>query len=144
MLKKLSCFSLFNMPSQFRVDSNKLKSNYYTLSKKYHPDKNKTEKNFHKITTAYNILKDDLQRAEYLVNIKDNKERIKHDMGFLSSIMELEERCYSTDKSDEENKIILNKILDDKINECKDDINLMNVSRWKYFKRIKDDFNGKQ
>jgi len=74
---KLNYFSIFNMDDKYLIDKQKLDIQYKDLQKILHPDKYVTENEelmkeaqdcsaF--VSNAYNILKDDYQRANYLVN----------------------------------------------------------------------------
>lgn len=70
-------FKLLSLEEKYDINLQKLDKHYFTALAKYHPDKarNSDEKNHFlsisiDINKTYSTLKDDLKRAEYLLNIK--------------------------------------------------------------------------
>lgn len=79
----MNYFEQFNLPIQFELDLALLEQQYLSLQLECHPDQHKHKNNVHslhnimEINQAYEILKSDLKRAEYLLeleNIAVNKE----------------------------------------------------------------------
>lgn len=69
-------FSIFNIKDSYNIDHSLLSKNYKELQKLVHPDKyllndkemqSEAEKCSSLISHAYNILKDDFERANYIV-----------------------------------------------------------------------------
>ena len=74
-------FKIFNINEYYSIDKSLLSKNYKELQKLVHPDKYvlndkevllEAEKCSSLISNAYNILKDDFERANYLVFILIN------------------------------------------------------------------------
>lgn len=72
-------FSIFNIKDSYNIDHSILSKNYKELQKLVHPDKyllndkeiqSEAEKCSSLISNAYNILKDDFERANYMVILK--------------------------------------------------------------------------
>lgn len=70
-------FSVFQINQSYNIDHNLLSKNYKELQKLVHPDKylltdqeihSEAEKCSSLISNAYNILRDDFERANYMVN----------------------------------------------------------------------------
>ena len=97
-------FSLFDMPVQYSIDKMQLTNNYRRLQKSIHPDnyahasdmdKRLSMQKSTQINDAYQILKNPLKRAIYLLElhdlkIKDNESTT--DSEFLMQQMELREQ----------------------------------------------------
>ncbi|QCI26983.1 Fe-S protein assembly co-chaperone HscB [Buchnera aphidicola (Thelaxes californica)] len=83
----MNYFQMFNFPVIFNLNIQEIKKKFYQLQKKYHPDLsiyNKKEKNINKllllsstVNKAYNILKNPITRAEYLISLYTKKEDTK-------------------------------------------------------------------
>lgn len=97
-------FALFNLEEQFDLDLSELEQAYLKLQQLLHPDKfitkTKTEqilalKHSSLINNAYDILKYNLSRSEYLLQLhniiinQDTNNNIKADIELLEEIMEL-------------------------------------------------------
>lgn len=73
----LNYFSLFGLPESFSIDNQALETSYHTLATRFHPDKSATSSAFEQkqnmmmaatINQAYQILKNPIDRAAYLLN----------------------------------------------------------------------------
>jgi len=97
-------FELFGLPESFRVDPDLLAERYRALQQRLHPDRyaaaGDAEKRLSlqastRVNEAFQILKDPLERARYLLSLHggdfgDRKETTQ-DMAFLMEQMELRE-----------------------------------------------------
>lgn len=79
----INYFDLFNLPVKYSIDERQLEESFTELAKLIHPDlytDAPPEEQIHsmqiytKMNTAYNILKDPLKRAEYLLDIMDTSD----------------------------------------------------------------------
>ena len=100
----MNYFQLFNIEVSFDVDLQQLSSNYQTLQKTVHPDKFAhaseqeqriaVQKSAH-INDAYQILKNPLQRAQYMLVQRGvempNEQHSFQDTSFLMRQMDLRE-----------------------------------------------------
>ena len=100
----MNYFQLFNIEAFFDVDLQQLSSNYQTLQKTVHPDKFAhaseqeqriaVQKSAH-INDAYQILKNPLQRAQYMLVQRGvempNEQHSFQDTSFLMRQMDLRE-----------------------------------------------------
>ncbi|MBA3965683.1 MAG: Fe-S protein assembly co-chaperone HscB [Nitrospirales bacterium] len=77
--KDLDYFSCFQLPRLLNIDEQQLEQTFYELSRTFHPDfystKDESEKaislgNSAFLNTGYRILKDPIQRAEYLIRLE--------------------------------------------------------------------------
>ncbi len=77
--KELDYFTCFGIPRRLSIDQSKLEAKFYELSRAFHPDffQNKSEEeqtislgNSAMLNTAYRILRDPIQRAEYLLDLE--------------------------------------------------------------------------
>ena len=97
-------FELFGMPIGFRVDGAELASRYRELQKVVHPDRYAASgeqsqrmslQSATMVNEAYEILRDPLRRAQYLLTLQDNASDPQHqtlnDPAFLMQQMELRE-----------------------------------------------------
>lgn len=115
----LNHFTLFQMQPRYFIDKDELENKYFGLQMQYHPDRmiGKSEaekidiiKKSADINEAYEILNDDVERANHLLalnNILVNKERdntYKPSQNLLVEQMELREKA--ADETD------LDKLLD--------------------------------
>lgn len=71
-------FEIFTIPKEYSIDLKTLEENYIQLQSQYHPDKfiNQPEEQRLKIAVfseqinkMYEILKDDIKRGEYILNL---------------------------------------------------------------------------
>lgn len=97
-------FELLSIENSFSIDKNKLEQNYQELISSQHPDKfvqkseaekAKATQNTSLINTAYQVLSDDLKRANYLlelagINAFDEKDT-NMDVDFLMAQIEYRE-----------------------------------------------------
>ncbi len=97
-------FELFGLPADFRVDLDEVSLRYRDLQKVVHPDKfaNAGEQQQRiamqsatLVNEAYQVLKDPLRRAQYLLSLKgrdaDGENLTTSDAAFLMQQMELRE-----------------------------------------------------
>lgn len=77
--KETDYFTCFGFPRRLIIDQGKLEAKFYELSRAFHPDfyqnKSQTEQaislgNAATLNTAYRILRDPIQRAEYLLDLE--------------------------------------------------------------------------
>ncbi len=101
-------FSLFEIPVKYTLDIKKLEFKYKEFQKEIHPDKFQNSSNNEKekseyitrhINEAYYVLKNDKKRAEYILNIKGEKE-LKTDIS-LEHIFELNEKLENNEITEE-------------------------------------------
>ncbi len=85
-------FSAFNIKESFNIDLKQLDINYLELQSKYHPDSPNGNLEYSMyLNNAYQILKSDIKRAEYILEIKRFTLE-KEDSEFLASIFQLLEK----------------------------------------------------
>jgi molecular chaperone HscB len=125
-------FAIFNLNKNYIIDKNQLDKQYKDIQKIVHPDKYSTSSDNDikeaqdcsaYVSNAYNILKDDLKRANYLLKLKgapSNEEMSSnvHDIVLLEALMEYQERIEESESLNELNLIkseIINKIESSKI-----------------------------
>lgn len=129
MLQKINYFDIFNLPTNFQINKNDLKQKYYKLCRNSHPDSKHYDKStdFNLINKAYNILNNDLKRAEHLAELKGKKFDQKLSNKFFEKIMKLEEN---------RNQSVID-YCNKKINKYKENYdNLKALQKWKYYDRI--------
>jgi len=77
--KETDYFTCFGFPRRLTIDQSKLEAKFYELSRAFHPDfyqnKSETEQtislgNSATLNSAYRILRDPIQRAEYLLDLE--------------------------------------------------------------------------
>ncbi|XBC43322.1 MAG: Fe-S protein assembly co-chaperone HscB [Buchnera aphidicola (Meitanaphis flavogallis)] len=108
----MNYFQLFSISQEFNIDIKNLLLKFYELQEKYHPDtqynnsknqhKNYLEKSIH-INKGYHILKDPLQRAEYLLflnsyNFKKEQKNLSQNI-FLNEQLKLYEKLDTIKKT---------------------------------------------
>lgn len=114
-LESVSYFELFEIPEHYDIDKSELDKSFYRLQHLFHPDKftanedknlvdnSTTYSSF--INNGYRLLKDDLERAKYLLNMHGyevlSEEEQIHDLNFLQEIMETREQIEFADSSQE-------------------------------------------
>ena len=97
-------FELFGLPSQFQLDGSLLSSQFRTLQKRFHPDNFATASERERllsvqkaaqINDAYQVLKNPISRAEYLLSEQGielrGEQQTLQDPEFLMEQMELRE-----------------------------------------------------
>ncbi|KIP65648.1 MULTISPECIES: co-chaperone HscB [Vibrio] len=112
-------FELFGLPSQFKLDGSLLSSQFRELQKRFHPDNFATASERDRlmavqkaaqINDAYQILKQPISRAEYLlaengIEIRGEQQTMQDPM-FLMEQMELREELEDiADSSDPESAL---------------------------------------
>ncbi|WP_045419380.1 co-chaperone HscB [Vibrio jasicida] len=112
-------FELFGLPSQFKLDGSLLSSQFLELQKRFHPDNFATASERDRlmavqkaaqINDAYQILKQPISRAEYLLAEKGieirGEQQTMQDPMFLMEQMELREELEDiADSSDPESAL---------------------------------------
>lgn len=166
MIQKINYFDLFRLKPEFKIDISTLQKNYHELCKDLHPDRiNNINRNglvhtvgnkkfdsqpvpFETITEGYHTLKDDLKRAEHLMDIKGRGKNCKLGPAFLEKIMEIENKkedesviSYCKNKIEKYKKRFANSSdMDQKGNKNSNgeyaDPNLKILQKWRYFDRI--------
>jgi molecular chaperone HscB len=105
-------FKKFNLPIRFQINLQELEANYLKLQQQFHPDfaldKTGAEINSILINQAYQILKNPLKRAIYLLQLQgidiDNDECVvKPSQENLMLVMEIREEIMES--SDNKNRI---------------------------------------
>ncbi len=112
-------FELFGLPTQFNLDAAHLSAQFRELQKRFHPDKYSTASERDRllavqkaaqINDAYQVLKQPISRAEYLlselgIDIR-NEQNTMQDPAFLMEQMELREELEEIESSsDPESKL---------------------------------------
>lgn len=110
----MNYFQLFGLDSRFEVDTLKLSELYQALQKSVHPDRfahastqeqTVAVQKSAMINDAYQILKNPLQRAQHLLNIRGtempDEQSTFRDTGFLMQQMELREMIADVQFSDD-------------------------------------------
>ncbi|WP_423840203.1 co-chaperone HscB [Vibrio mytili] len=113
-------FELFGLPSQFKLDGSLLSSQFRELQKRFHPDNFATASERDRlmavqkaaqINDAYQVLKNPISRAEYIlaeqgVEIRGEQQTMQDPM-FLMEQMELREELEDiADSSDPESALL--------------------------------------
>ncbi|MFC6277377.1 Fe-S protein assembly co-chaperone HscB [Psittacicella hinzii] len=125
-------FAILGLDEDFVLDSAKLENNYLELMKQYHPDKIAAQGDDSKqkleitlksqqINDAYNIVKDDIKRAQALIDLKKQQAHFdetiaKKDNEFIFTQLEMREAVANLAQIYDESKMaaIKQKALDDK------------------------------
>ena len=124
-------FEIFQLPIQYTLDEKKLDASYRAILSSIHPDRfvNATEAEKTQslmkstlVNDAYTILKNPIQRAEYLLEINNVSQHVKLDHAFLMQQMEWEERLEA-----EEDVVPLNQFHDEVLTDLKQKFNLVEV-----------------
>lgn len=101
-------FEQFNLPTSFVIDEAELEKRYIKLQQQFHPDaaidQTSAEINSILINQAYQILKNPIKRAIYLLelqNININSEEcvVKPDVDTLNLVMNLREEIFENKNS---------------------------------------------
>jgi molecular chaperone HscB len=108
----MSYFELFGLPEQFLIDSNQLSSQFRELQKRFHPDNVATGSERDKllavqkaseINDGYQVLKNPISRAEYLLAIHEvdirGEQQTMQDPEFLMDQMVLREELEEIEAS---------------------------------------------
>lgn len=149
--RKLHClmefFDIYEIEPSFSISEDKLKKKYLVLQKKFHPDRfahsdNDQQKaalvNSSLINDAYQVLKDDIKRAKYLLECNDIELPNHTNPEFLIKQMEYEEKI--EDHSHKKNELIsIQKELQDELEYYKDNLEI-NFNK-KDFERASNQIN---
>lgn len=118
-------FEIFEIKPSFKICQNNLKKKFLELQKKYHPDNYASASDHEKtlallnssmINDGFEILKDDLSRAEYL--LKCNKIELNNQTNPEFLIKQMEYEDYLEENSHDLNKIKMLHIEIAQILEC--------------------------
>jgi len=106
MLESISYFELFGVEQKFDIDTQELDKTFYKLQNLFHPDRftakdddglvksSNTYSSY--INNGYRLLKDDFERAKYLLEMKGYEVLAEHhqlnDTKLLMKIMEIREQ----------------------------------------------------
>lgn len=132
MIMNKNYFELFGIEEKFPLDPKELEKKYFTLQREYHPDRFVAKKE--KLTAAYNsalvndayaILKNPLNRAEYLLSLHGLKVNVesggeKPEQKILIEAMEMREKLSETEDAQDITK--LEEINQKNIQECLESI----------------------
>ena len=160
-------FDKFSLDITFDVNTDELEAKYIELQRKFHPDtfinKDKSEQdlayiNSISITEGYNILKNKVKRAIYIlklngIDIENDDLQVKPDQETLITILEIKERLSSLSDENEMRQIkkdIKNQI-DQILKEAEEGFKNRNYQimaqkliRIKYFNKIIEDIKAKR
>lgn len=105
VLMSKNYFEIFQLPTQFNINSSELETNYLKLQQQFHPDNNPDLQQLEHsilINQAYQVLNDDFSRASYLlqlknIDIENDDNPIKPTLSTLQEILELQEEISMID-----------------------------------------------
>jgi len=123
-------FDIYEIEPSFSISENELKKKYLVLQKKFHPDRfahssieeQKTALiNSSLINDAYQVLKDDIRRAKYLLECNGVEITNHTNPAFLMKQMEYEEKI--EDHSNDKNQLLsIQKELQEELDQYKDNL----------------------
>jgi len=123
-------FDIYEIEPSFSISENELKKKYLVLQKKFHPDRfahssieeQKTALiNSSLINDAYQVLKDDIRRAKYLLECNGVEITNHTNPAFLMKQMEYEEKI--EDHSNDKNQLLsIQKELQEEWDQNKDNL----------------------
>lgn len=123
-------FDIYEIEPSFSISENELKKKYLVLQKKFHPDRfahssieeQKTALiNSSLINDAYQVLKDDIRRAKYLLECNGVEITNHTNPAFLMKQMEYEEKI--EDHSNDKNQLLsIQKELQEELDRYKDNL----------------------
>lgn len=123
-------FDIYEIEPSFSISENELKKKYLVLQKKFHPDRfahssieeQKTALiNSSLINDAYQVLKDDIRRAKYLLECNGVEITNHTNPAFLIKQMEYEEKI--EDHSNDKNQLLsIQKELQEELDQYKDNL----------------------
>lgn len=123
-------FDIYEIEPSFSISENELKKKYLVLQKKFHPDRfahssieeQKTALiNSSLINDAYQVLKDDIRRAKYLLECNGVEITNHTNPAFLMKQMEYEEKI--EDHSNDKNQLLsIQKELQEELGQYKDNL----------------------
>ncbi|MDA9221584.1 Fe-S protein assembly co-chaperone HscB [Methylophilaceae bacterium] len=123
-------FDIYEIEPSFSISENELKKRYLVLQKKFHPDRfahssieeQKTALiNSSLINDAYQVLKDDIRRAKYLLECNGVEITNHTNPAFLMKQMEYQEKI--EDHSNDKNQLLsIQKELQEELDQYKDNL----------------------
>jgi molecular chaperone HscB len=123
-------FDIYEIEPSFSISENELKKRYLVLQKKFHPDRfahssieeQKTALiNSSLINDAYQVLKDDIRRAKYLLECNGVEITNHTNPAFLMKQMEYEEKIEA--HSNDKNQLLsIQKELQEELDQYKDNL----------------------
>lgn len=123
-------FDIYEIEPSFSISENELKKKYLVLQKKFHPDRfahssieeQKTALiNSSLINDAYQVLKDDIRRAKYLLECNGVEITNHTNPAFLMKQMEYEEKI--EDHSNDKNQLLsIQKELQEELDQYKNNL----------------------
>ena len=123
-------FDIYEIEPSFSISENELKKKYLVLQKKFHPDRfahSRIEEqktaliNSSLINDAYQVLKDDIRRAKYLLECNGVEITNHTNPAFLMKQMEYEEKI--EDHSNDKNQLLsIQKELQEELDQYKDNL----------------------
>ena len=123
-------FDIYEIEPSFSISESELKNKYLVLQKKFHPDRfahssieeQKTALiNSSLINDAYQVLKDDIRRAKYLLECNGVEITNHTNPAFLMKQMEYEEKI--EDHSNDKNQLLsIQKELQEELEQYKDNL----------------------
>jgi molecular chaperone HscB len=154
LVEKVDFFSYLGMKKELNLDLDELEKHFYELSRKYHPDyfsnNSETEKMISierstMLNSAYKVLKDPVQRAEYLLKLEWGeipKEEKKVPPEILMEVMELREKLQERKFEKDKNKLqaLINEVIQIKA-DLESRLDDLNSDLKKLFKKW-DEMNG--
>lgn len=77
----LNYFELFGLPVRYKIDENALTKVYLQKQREHHPDNSGDDVLSSQLNVAYSVLRDPLQRAEYIVRLQGrNSDSMPNDL----------------------------------------------------------------
>ena len=123
-------FDIYEIEPSFSISENELKKRYLVLQKKFHPDRFAHSSiqeqkaaliNSSLINDAYQVLKDDIRRAKYLLECNGVEITNHTNPAFLMKQMEYEEKI--EDHSNDKNQLLsIQKELQEELDQYKDNL----------------------
>jgi len=123
-------FDIYEIEPSFSISESELKNKYLVLQKKFHPDRfahSNIEQqkaaliNSSLINDAYQVLKDDIKRAKYLLECNEIEITNHTNPEFLIKQMEYEEKI--EDHSNDKNQLLsIQKELQEELDQYKDNL----------------------
>jgi molecular chaperone HscB len=131
---KLNFFSVFNLKDSYTIDKSDLERQYKDLQKIVHPDKyvHESEEVLKEaqecssfVSNAYQTLRDDYNRANYLLKLKGLKgieegDKSEKNQEFLEELMMIQEQIEECESKEDLEKIKLE--VSEKINKAKQEL----------------------
>lgn len=147
-LKSLNYFAIFSIDPKYRVDTEKLSSMYKEIQKSIHPDVCKikdADSCSSLVSQAYQTLKNDLTRAEYLLNLYKVETNNNRANGYekLEKLYSIQEQIENEKES--EKVIKVKKEIEGEIAQCKKEIAIgFSKKNYSYIKDLLTDIKYNQ